>query len=505
MKKNALHAISLVAILTLFAKGLGMVRDILQARAFGTSTIDIDLFTTANNGTIYLFTTAAYALCLAAIPIFAQKQSKSKQEAMKSANNLITITLLLSIVVVGVLFLAISLGWFGDGVGESGYSLRWYSGVMVFTLPLIVATYLLMALFQSMGHYSLQGSLSLLYNIVICGVLLLVGKHMTVPSFAILMSAAWFLQLAMVFPAAIREKYRFRFRMDFRAPELRTYWRTALVTAFTTSSFLLCYLLDTRQSAVLGVGVAASFSYADKLFTPITTTLIYSIGAVIFPKWSENYAKMEREEYRAYVGKVVENTVVLLLPLSALFSAFGIPIIRVLFEGGNFDFNSSVQTGGIFTCYMLGMVGFAMLDLLSKAFYATGKTKAPLLVNLGVLVLNFVLNLIILNVAPSASLIAGATAIAMVLGGIVLSVLFFAKTTEKIFSLRKICLGIIVSVMLFIGLWLGTDAFVSSTDSKMMLILKCGAMGVAALLVYFGVMWKELQLKKLLKKGEQEC
>ncbi|MBQ7936243.1 MAG: hypothetical protein IJ333_07860, partial [Clostridia bacterium] len=82
MKKNALHAISLVAILTLIAKGLGMVRDILQARAFGTTTVDIDLFTTANNSTVYLFTTAAYALCLAAIPIFSQKHSQSKREAI---------------------------------------------------------------------------------------------------------------------------------------------------------------------------------------------------------------------------------------------------------------------------------------------------------------------------------------------------------------------------------------------------------------------------------------
>ncbi|MBQ7935929.1 MAG: oligosaccharide flippase family protein, partial [Clostridia bacterium] len=246
--------------------------------------------------------------------------------------------------------------------------------------------------------------------------------------------------------------------------------------------------------------VTTAFSYADKLFTPVTTTLIYSIGAVIFPKWSESYAKMELEEYRSYVGKVVENTVVLLLPLSVLFSVFGEPIIRVLFEGGSFTAESSQLTGGIFTCYMLGMIGFALLDLLSKAFYATGKTKDPLLVNIGVVGLNFVLNVVLLKVTSSPAVIAGSTAAVLTLGGAVLAALFFRGGSEKIFSFKKILLSLGISLGIYLLLWLGTGFLVSPADSKGMLILKCGAMGALALLLYFGLMSKELQLKTLLKR-----
>ena len=500
MKKNVFRAISLVAVFTLIAKGLGMVRDILQARAFGTDSLDIDLFTVANNSTIYLFTTAAYALCLAAIPIFSQKQAKNKESAVKCANNLISITLLVSVVVTAILMLAIYFGLLGSGVGESGMDFRWYAGVMTLALPLIVLTYLLMALFQSMGHYSLQGSLSLLYNVGICGILVVAGDRMSVPDFAVVMSAAWILQLVMVLPSAFREKYRFRLSLDFKAPELRVYLRTALVTAFTTSAFLLCYLLDTRQSALLGVGVTAAFSYADKLFTPITTTLIYSIGAVIFPKWSESYANMEPDEYRTYVGKVVENTVVLLLPLAVIFSAFGVPIIQVLFEGGSFTTESSLRTGGIFSCYMLGMVGFALLDLLSKAFYATGKTKAPLLVNIGVVALNFVLNFTVLQLAPSPGVVAGMTAVAMTVGGILLAAIFFKGTFRSVFSAKKLLLSIFASILLYGVLYLGAGRLVLPTDGKLMLVFKCGLMGAVALLLYLVVMSRDLQLKQLLKR-----
>ena len=67
MKENkTIHVIGTVTVITLFAKLLGIVRESLQARAFGTQ-IAADLYTTANNNTIYLFTTAAYALCIAAV------------------------------------------------------------------------------------------------------------------------------------------------------------------------------------------------------------------------------------------------------------------------------------------------------------------------------------------------------------------------------------------------------------------------------------------------------
>lgn len=503
MKRNVLHAISLVAILTLIAKGLGMVRDILQARAFG-ATFEVDLFTAANNCTIYLFTTAAYALCLAAVPIFAGKLAKSREEAVHSANNIITITTLFSVLVTVLMLIAVNLGLLGSGVGESGYHFEWYASVMSVTLPVIVLTYLFMALFQAMGHYSLQGSLSLLYNIVLCGVLLFAGPSMSVPAFTVVASAAWILQFAMTVPHFFKEKYRYSFRLDFRAPELKTYFRTALVTAFTTTAFLLCYLLDTRQSAALGTGVTSAFYYADKLFTPITTTLIYSIGAVIFPKWSEKYAQMQDGEYRAYVGDVVENTYVLLLPLSVICSVFGVPIVRVLFEGGSFDLAASNLTGTIFSCYTLGMVGFALLDLLAKAYYAMGKTRVPLIVNLAVIAANFVCNALVLWLVPSTALVAVVTVAVMTLGGIALIAVFFRGSFKSVFSLRRILRSTLASAGICIALTVASNAVVSTGDSKIMLVLKCGALGVVAFGVYLLLMGRDLIVKKQTGHKEEE-
>ena len=61
-------AISIEFLLTLFAKLLGVVREMVQANIFGTGA-DAILYTASYNSTLYLFTTVCYALCIAAVPI----------------------------------------------------------------------------------------------------------------------------------------------------------------------------------------------------------------------------------------------------------------------------------------------------------------------------------------------------------------------------------------------------------------------------------------------------
>lgn len=481
MKKSALRAISWVALLTLASKGLGMVRDILQARAFG-ATAEVDLFTTANNATIYLFTTAAYALCLAAVPIFSRKLAEDRDQALRAADNLLSVSLLASLAVTALLLLGAAV-LPGQAADAPGRGLRWYVCVMALTLPLIVLTYLLMALFQSMGHYSLQGSLSLLYNIALCALLLAVGPGMPVAGFAVAVSAAWVLQLAMTLPYLVRERCRFHFRLDLRADYLPLYLRTAVVTAFTTSVFLFCYLTDTGMASSMGEGVTSAFYYADKLFTPVTTTLIYSIGAVMFPRWSEKYASMSGGEYRACVGGVVEGTVLLLLPVSALLSVFGVPIIRVLFEGGSFTLESAALTGTVFARYALGMVGFALLDLMAKAYYAMRDTRVPLLVNLGVLAGNYVLNLILRERFSTPGALAAGTALAMTLGGAAL-LAWFLRGQRGVLHPLRLAAGVVLSCVLYLALDLACGALVGPGDSKLALVVKCGALGAAGLLLY---------------------
>lgn len=53
-------------------------------------------------------------------------------------------------------------------------------------------------------------------------------------------------------------------------------------------------------------------------------------------------------------------------------------MIRVLFEGGDFNTHNALLSGGVFSMYTLGLAGFLILDLLSKAYFAMGRPLPPI-------------------------------------------------------------------------------------------------------------------------------
>ena len=429
MKRNqTVNLIGAVTLVTLAAKLLGIVREALQARAFGPLAA-ADLYTAANNSSIYLFTTAAYALCIAAVPILTPRLRRSRREGYEAAGNLLTITVLVcaavAVVWIGATFTPL-MGFLWDGPAEEAAQLGAYMRVMALTLPVIGAAYLLVALMQSLEHFVLQGSMSIPYNLALILFLALLADRLGVGGYVAAVTAAWLLQLGMTVPYMIKEKYCPRFRLDLRADYVKTFFRTALVTVLTTSIFLFCYLQDSGMTARLDGSPVSAFYYADKLFTPLTTTLIYSISTVLFPKFSQEYASTDQATYRRYIWGVLRSTLAIILPMSMVLAAFGTPIVRVLFEGGNFDAASTAATGAIFTIYSLSMAGFCALDLLSKAYYTMEKTLTPLLVNAGILVCNWALNRALGPRWGGAGL-AAATAVSITAGGVVMGALFLRK------------------------------------------------------------------------------
>ena len=167
--KRTLRTIGLVVAVTLLTKILGIVREALQAGVFGTQTA-FDLYTISYNYTIYIFTTVAYALCIAAVPVISRHLAEDRNKAFAVAGNLICVSVLVSALVVGLASIVIHFAPVGHWLGVSDAdlpTLRMYLQICVLTLPLIVIIYLLVAVFQSMEHYTLQGSLSLPYNVLL--------------------------------------------------------------------------------------------------------------------------------------------------------------------------------------------------------------------------------------------------------------------------------------------------------------------------------------------------
>ncbi len=247
---------------------------------------------------------------------------------------------------------------------------------MVLSLPIITLTYLLLALFQTMGHFTLQGRLSLLYNLALCAVLLLAQDRLSLRGFAVVTSVG----CAAVGHGASQHASGGVSVWPKAGLSTRGLW---FLSAHKRDDHV-CLL---PVPAVLfgehpvcncrGRGDCNRLFLCRTVYEPLSTALIYSAGIVLFPNFSQKYAEMEEPAYREYVIRILKNTLLVMLPVSLLFGAFGTPVIRVLFEGGDFKYTQcSPKRRGVFDVHV-GAGWFFDPGFAEQSLFCHGEALAP--------------------------------------------------------------------------------------------------------------------------------
>ncbi|NLO49417.1 MAG: hypothetical protein GX111_14085 [Clostridiales bacterium] len=484
--------ISIALLVTVIAKALGMAREMAQARMFGASP-EMDAFSLASSSTVVLFTTLAYALCIAAIPILS---GLSEEESFRASDNLLLITLSGSAVLT-VIFTILNAKGVLPTLAGGTVLYKNLASYLIPLLPLITVIYMLLSLLQARGHYAIQGALSLPYNLVII-IYILLADEMKITRFVIVVVLAWFTQLAVLIPGLLKERYFPRLRPDFRAPYLKNYFKTVFSTILTTSVFYWLFLTDILFVSQMGPGSASVFYYADKLFTPIATTLLYSISAVIFPRFGKVASEAPQtttaagsspdRAYAAYVLNLLDGTLRLILPISALLFAFAPDIARVLFADGSFTNHDALISGRILSLYALGLGGFFVLDIVSKAWYALKRIRYPSMVVLAVLLINFLSDILVTRLFPDAWAFPALTSTLCLTGGGI--VLMYALLRNSGQNVKPLYLSAAVSVALGAVLYVIRSLVDFNRLSKPVVIPVCISLGTAG----FGIYWLITQL-----------
>ena len=75
---------------------------------------------------------------------------------------------------------------------------------------------------------------------------------------------------------------------------------------------------------------------------------------------------------------------------SVLLAVLAEPIVRLLFERGEFTADSTSRAALALACLSPGLVAFSMVNILARAFYALGDTQTPMRISLVCLALNLV-------------------------------------------------------------------------------------------------------------------
>src|ERR1044071_8189191 len=71
---------------------------------------------------------------------------------------------------------------------------------------------------------------------------------------------------------------------------------------------------------------------------------------------------------------------------------FASPIISVIYQHGRFNAEMTRETAGALEYYAIGLVSYAVLKVLTPAFYAIGKRNTPMMISFFAIAANLFLN-----------------------------------------------------------------------------------------------------------------
>ena len=101
-----------------------------------------------------------------------------------------------------------------------------------------------------------------------------------------------------------------------------------------------------------------------------------SVGSAVFPSLSALAAEKDMDGFKERLAGAMRGVLFLSFPATVILIVLGEPIVS-LFERGAWTPQATAATAWALGLYALGIAGFALLEVLSRAFYALEDTWTP--------------------------------------------------------------------------------------------------------------------------------
>jgi len=149
-----------------------------------------------------------------------------------------------------------------------------------------------------------------------------------------------------------------------------------------------------------------------------------AVATVLFPPLARAAARNDMTEFRRTVLSGLRQIAFLLIPAAVVSTVLAGPIIRILFQRGNWHPNQTPVVAGALAAFSLGLFFNGAMLMLNRAFFSLKSNWVPTSVALGNLALNAVLDAVFyrfgvwgIPLSTSVCNIAGTVALVVLLRG----------------------------------------------------------------------------------------
>ncbi len=391
-----LRVASLIAGLTLVSKLLGLMRDLVIAHYFGTSTYS-DAFNLA-----YLFTGNIFIIfaCVGGPIYSAVVASLPKIERKLQGNflkKILVSTSLIFIVVAALIYLTknfILKAFIDQSLKPEYFDLTLRNIDVLLALILITAPNAILAAVLNIYKKYFASSLSpAITNIALIISVMTFNTGFGGLSLALGSSVGGIFATMLFFPSFLRIINRKNLNntssieSNLEKPsseklkiEIKSYNHILIPALMSTGFAQLMVFVDSFFCRGLEEGSWTAVTLANRLIQMPLGILITSIVVPLFPKISLLVKQANFKEINSRIFRLGRNLLFICIPGVLIGLIFHEDLIRLVFERGAFDARSTEMVSSLFFYLCLGIIPYLFKELLVRTFYSFGDSRTPFMI-----------------------------------------------------------------------------------------------------------------------------
>ena len=396
--RQVARAASLVMALFVASRAMGLLREMVIARQFGTSA-ELDAYLAAFRlPDLFFALMAGGALGSAFIPVFAAYLAREDgQGAWRLASAVINwVFLLLSVAgALAALFaptLVAILIAPGFTLAQQALTVELMRWMLVSTVIFGVSG-VVMGILNARQHFLLPALGPVIYNAAIIAGVWFLGPSMGVrgATIGVVVGAAGHLLVQL--PELWRQGMQYTPQLAPRDPGVREVGRLMAPRALGQAAVELNHLVNVTLASLLAAGSISALNYGRLMMLLPEGVIAQSVAIAAFPTFSTLAARGERGELRRMLATTLRSVLYLTLPAAVGLIWLRKPLVSAIFGGGEFDAWSIQATAWALVFYALGLAGHAVVELVARAFYALHDTRTPVFVGILAMLANIALSL----------------------------------------------------------------------------------------------------------------
>ena len=393
------QAFSIVALITLFSKLLGFIREAIIAAYFGTS-IAADMFYVALIIPSTAFTIIASTIQGRVLPLYIEKK-ESTAGGRKLLQSFSQLFIFVSIILIGLLVVTmpILVNVMAPGFEENEISETIRLALIMLPLLLMMTiTAITRVVYHAHESFGIPAYGPLLNNIVVITIIILLYTF----------SGVYALALGVLIGGLIQLMYQFLFLPDkkviFFSWDRKNFKQSLelikpmIPIIIAAIALQLNVIVDRMVASFLEQGSIAALNYSYRLLWIPLSILLMPITTIFYPKLSIAHQEKVKDTYKKLFNNGFFVILLFAVPIMIIMLIESESLVRLIFERGAFDYEATILTKGALFFYSLGLIFFATREYFAQHFYITKQYRVIMFGSIYGVLINIVGSIILAQI-----------------------------------------------------------------------------------------------------------